>query len=100
MKPTQQPELKRNENEMKNFILTVWNANGTTTTWNLGRWNWDANETQCGDDVKRVAFSTLETQMSQYYWSYQYDGWIEGNAKNTDQQIRAFLSMGLTDRVL
>jgi len=88
MKPT----LRRKENEMKNFILVAWNANGTTTVWNLGRWR------DCMDEeVKRVAFVKLETQMSQFYWSYVGDGWIEGNAKETNQQVRAFLSIGIQD---
>jgi hypothetical protein len=80
---------------MMNFILTIWHANGTTETINLGRW------TQCNtSDVKALAFRKLETQMGQYDWDYVGDGWIEGNAKETQEQIRAFLSVGIRYFVL
>lgn len=87
---------------MKNFVLVVFAADDTTHAYNLGRWNWNANEAQCGDDVKRAAFARLMFVWSEYYWSYEGDGWIVGDPKPATQtgQIRAFLGMGLTDIVL
>ena len=102
-----QPGRNAKETIMKNFILTVWHVSGTTgtetaTVLNLGRWNWNANEAQCGADVKRAAFVKLAFRFPDFFWSYEGDGWIQGDPKPGTQMgpIQAFLSMGLTDIVL
>lgn len=85
---------------MKNFLLTVWNANGTVFVTNMGRWNWNANETECADSVKRAAFLTLENRKPEYFWSYVAEGHIEGNAKDGSHSVFGMITMGLTDTIL
>lgn len=79
---------------MKNFVLCVWNENGSFVH-NLGNYN----NTKSGiDRVKANAFAYLAFNYKAWHWSYTENGWVHGSAiLRRKEDAKAFLASGLTD---